>query len=76
MSFKEKLGWGLVGGQPWVSAPTKRYKVYVDIFPGPIFVSPKCRCPLDRVVPHERFHCTLSSEFFKTNSYILNWSGS
>ena len=27
-------------------------------------------------VPHERFHRTLSLEFFKTNSYILKWSTS
>ena len=27
-------------------------------------------------VPHERFHRTLSLEFFKTNSYVLKWSAS
>ena len=31
-------------------------KDYVNIFPGPNFVSPEWRCPLNRGVPEERFH--------------------
>ena len=33
---------------------------YVGIFPGPNFVSPEWRCPLNRSVPKERFHCILA----------------
>ena len=33
-----------------------KYKDYVNIFPGPNFVSPEWRCPLYRGVPNERFH--------------------
>ena len=29
----------------------------VNVFPGPDFVSPGWRCPLNRGVPKERFHC-------------------
>ena len=32
------------------------YKDYMNIFPGPKFVSPEWRCPLNRGVPKERFH--------------------
>ena len=38
------------------------------------FPDPEWRRPMS--VPHERFHRTLSLEFFKTNSYILKWSAS
>ena len=32
----------------------------MNIFPGPNFVSPERRCPLNRGVPKERFHCSLN----------------
>ena len=34
-----------------------KHKDYVNIFSQPNFVSPEWRCPLDRGVPKERFHC-------------------
>ena len=34
-----------------------KYKAYVKIFPGPNFVFPEKRCPLNRSVPKEKFHC-------------------
>ena len=35
-----------------------RYKDYGDIFLGPTFVSPEWRCPLNRGVLMESFHCS------------------
>ena len=32
---------------------------YVNIFLGPNFVSPGWRCPMNRRIPKEGFHCTL-----------------
>ena len=32
-------------------------KDYVNIFPGPNFMSPKWRCLLKRGVPEDKFHC-------------------
>ena len=35
-----------------------KYKDYLNIFPGPNFVSPEWRCPpMNRGVPKKRFHC-------------------
>ena len=42
----------------------KTYKNYVDIFPGPKFVSPERRCPLNRGVPKERLYCMWFSLHF------------
>ena len=35
-----------------------RYKNYVGVFPGPNFLSPEWRCPLNIGDPKERFHCS------------------
>ena len=40
--------------------PLKRgnnYSGYVNILPGPNIVTPEWRCPFNRGVPKERFHC-------------------
>ena len=38
-----------------------RFKDYVGAFLGPNFVSAEWRCPLNRGVPKERFHCNVWS---------------
>ena len=35
----------------------KKYKDYVNIFQGRNLVSPEWKCPLNRGVPKERYHC-------------------
>ena len=40
--------------------PLKRgnnYSGYVNTFPGPNFVTPEWRCPFNKGVPKETFHC-------------------
>ena len=35
-----------------------RYRNYGGVFPGPNFLSPEWRCPLNIGDPKERFHCS------------------
>jgi len=43
-------------------------KDYVTFFSGPNFVSPKLRCPLNRGVIKERFHC---SKYLSASELVL-----
>ena len=53
-----------------------RYKDYENIFLGPTFVSPEWRCPLNRGVLMERFHCSRDKQNRKSERKIKNPSGS
>ena len=53
-----------------------RYKDYGDIFLGPTFVSPEWRCPLNRGVLMERFHCSRDKQTGKESVREKNPSGS
>ena len=69
-AIKVSSEWRLIPGTgPWKKCPfslnrgipsielSNRYKDGVNVFPGPNFASPEWRCPLNRGVPKERFHC-------------------
>ena len=62
---------------PWIDeSPQWRWQIQSlqSLFPGPNFVSPEWRCPLNRVVPKERLHCT-SSVFWVNLIYdVIVWS--
>ena len=57
--WRLNLGFGTQKKCPFPFKRGGRYKDYVNIFPGPNFVSLERRCPLNRGVPKERFHCNI-----------------
>ena len=51
-----------------------KYKDFVNIFPGPNFVSPEWRCPLNRGAPKGRFQCRNQESnysFFSSPFFLL-----
>ena len=77
LSFEWKLnpGFGTQKKCPFPYNRVNNYKDYANIFPGPNFVSPEWRCPLNRTVPKERFHCIYLSIMWKKRMVSLRCSG-
>ena len=51
----QKVSLSLEKRCPWKRG--NNYSGYVNILPGPNIVTPEWRCPFNRGVPKERFHC-------------------
>ena len=62
---------------PWIDeSPQWRWQIQSlqSLFPGPNFVSPEWRCPLNRGVPKERLHCTSSVFWINLIYDVIVWS--